>query len=221
MQRGMRKRSNRALSARQRAILDFLRAFAEEKGYPPSIREIVLGCDVSSTSVVDYNLRALERGGYIRRDREVSRGIELLGRDRRSSRPVTVPVMGQIAAGQPIPVPEADSWLPGGDGDSIELTEDLTRGRPGVYALRVKGTSMIDDLINDGDLVLLEPAQTAENGATVAVWLRSEKEVTLKRFYLEGNRVRLQPANLTMEPIYVEPANMEIQGRVIGVIRQL
>lgn len=209
------------MSVRQRTILDFIRSFLDEKGYPPSIREIVQGCDVSSTSVVDYNLRALERGGYIRRDREVSRGIELLGRDRRGGRSVAVPVMGQIAAGEPIPVPEADSWLSGGDGDTIELTEDLTGGRPSVYALRVKGLSMIDDLINDGDLVLLEPATTAENGATVAVWLRNEKEVTLKRFYREGNRIRLQPANQTMEPIYVEPANVEIQGRVIGVIRRL
>ncbi|MBI4497082.1 MAG: transcriptional repressor LexA [Chloroflexi bacterium] len=221
VQRGGNQRTQRSLSARQRAILDFLQAFTEEKGYPPSIREIVKGCDVSSTSVVDYNLRALEREGYIRRDRDVSRGIELLGRERATTRTVAVPVMGQIAAGHPIPVPEADSWLPGSGVDTIELTEDLTRGRPGVYALRVKGVSMIDALINDGDLVLMEPAQTAENGETVAVWLRDEKEVTLKRFYLEGDRVRLQPANRTMRPIYVDPDNVEIQGRVIGVIRQL
>ena len=89
-----------------------------------------------------------------------------------------------------------------------------------MYALRVRGTSMIEDLINDGDLVLLEPTQTAENGATVAVWLLNEKEVTLKRFYREGSRVRLQPANQTMAPIYVEASNVRIQGRVIGVIRQ-
>jgi repressor LexA len=205
------------LSARQSRIIDFLREFIEEKSYPPSIREIQRGCNISSTSVVEYNLRILEREGHIRRDREVSRAIELSVRSRGM---VRVPVIGYIAAGEPIPVPSADTWslevL-----ESLELTRDLTRGKEGVYALKVKGTSMIDALIGDGDLVVMEQAVTAENGEMVAVWLKREKEATLKRFYLERGRIRLQPANEEMEPLYVDPGDVEIQGRVIGVVRRL
>ncbi len=203
------------LSARQTRILQFLHQFFEEKGYPPSIRDMVKGCKISSTSVVEYNLRILEREGYIRRDREVSRGIEL-SRERRM---VRVPIIGYIAAGEPIPVPTSDSWSL--VADSLELTEELTGGKKEVYALKVKGTSMVDALINDGDLVLMQHVETAENGEMVAVWLKKEKEATLKRFYLERERVRLQPANEEMKPIYVNPEDVEIQGRVIGVIRKL
>ncbi|MCX6021669.1 MAG: transcriptional repressor LexA [Chloroflexi bacterium] len=216
------RRSKDGLSDRQDQILTFLKEFDREKGYPPSIREIVAGCNISSTSVADYNLRALERAGHIRRDRDVSRGIELLDDDRNrdSGRLVSVPVKGKIAAGEPIPVPSADSWQDTDSDETMELTEELTQGRRNVYALRVKGLSMIEDLINDGDLVLMEPTETARNGDTVAVWLDDREEVTLKRFYHEGTRIRLQPANSTMSPIYADPANVRIQGRVIGVIRQ-
>ena len=207
----------KTLSARQSRIIDFLREFIEEKSYPPSIRDIQSGCNISSTSVVEYNLRILEREGHIRRDREVSRGIELSARNRGM---VRVPVIGYIAAGEPIPVPSADTWSLEAL-ESLELTQDLTSGRDGVYALKVKGTSMIDALIGDGDLVLLEQAATAENGEMVAVWLKREKEATLKRFYLESGRIRLQPANEEMAPIYVNPDDVEIQGRVIGVVRKL
>jgi len=203
------------LSDKQSRIINFLHEFIDEKGYPPTIRDIQRGCNISSTSVVEYNLRILEREGYIRRDREVSRGIELGAR-----RIVRVPVLGTIAAGEPIPVPTSDTWSIE-DVEPLELTEELTRGKEGVYALKVKGTSMIDALIADGDLVLMQQATTAENGEMVAVWLKREKEATLKRFYLEPGRVRLQPANEEMAPIYTDPENVEIQGRVIGVIRKL
>lgn len=207
----------KTLSARQSRILDFLREFIEEKGYPPSIRDIQGGCNISSTSVVEYNLRILEREDHIRRDREVSRGIDLSARNRGM---VRVPVIGYIAAGEPIPVPSADTW--GSEAlESLELTRDLTRGKEGVYALKVKGTSMIDALIGDGDLVVMEQAATAENGEMVAVWLKREKEATLKRFYLESGRIRLQPANEEMEPLYIDPDDVEIQGKVIGVVRRL
>jgi len=207
----------KSLSARQSRIIDFLREFIEEKSYPPSIREIQGGCNISSTSVVEYNLRILEREGHIRRDREVSRAIELSARNRGM---VRVPVIGYIAAGEPIPVPSADAWSSEAL-ESLELTRDLTRGKEGVYALKVKGTSMIDALIGDGDLVVMEQAATAENGEMVAVWLKREKEATLKRFYLERGYIRLQPANEEMEPLYVDPGDVEIQGRVIGVVRRL
>ena len=206
------------LSPKQQYIIDFIRRFLDDKGYPPTIRDIVTGCRISSTSVVDYNLNILEREGYIRRHPEVSRGIELP--DRSGSR-VQVPIIGQIAAGEPIPVPTPDTWDVTASSETMEVTEDLTQGREGVYALKVKGSSMVDALINDGDIVLMQYVNTVENGETAAIWLKDEKETTLKRFYAEPGRIRLQPANSQMQPIYAEPDNVEIQGRVIAVIRQL
>ncbi|HMO95603.1 MAG TPA: S24 family peptidase, partial [Tepidiformaceae bacterium] len=103
--------------------------------------------------------------------------------------------------------------------DTVAVTEDMVRGRSNVFALRVKGTSMIEDLIDDGDIVFLEPARSANDGDKVAVWLKDRGEVTLKRFYREGNQVRLQPANSTMQPIYTSPENVEIQGRFISSFR--
>ena len=202
----------KSLSAKQQAILRFIRDFIRDKDYPPSIRDIQDGCGISSTSVVDYNLKALERMGHIRRDREVSRAIELVGR--RRSR--TVPVIGQIAAGQPIPVPSSDTFMQEDFEESIDLPEEVTKGKENIFALRVKGTSMIDALVNDGDLVLMEEADSADNGDMVAVWLKSSGETTLKKiYYEEGGRVRLQPANSTMDPIYARAEDVEVQGRVL------
>lgn len=207
------------LTLRQRRILEFIDSFSQDKGYAPSIRDIVKGCNISSTSVVDYNLRILEREGHLRRDAEVSRGIVRLGKAGRDK--VTVPVLGQIAAGQPIPVPSADTWNTLDGADLLEVTRDLTKDRQDVFALRVKGTSMIDALINDGDVVLMQAARSADNGDMVAVWLKDQQEVTLKKIYYEGDRVRLQPANSQMQPIYTKAENVEVQGKVVSVIRQL
>ena len=206
----------KSLSTKQNRILDFLRRFLDDRGYPPTIRDIVRGCNISSTSVVEYNLRILEREGHIRRDREVSRGIGLGAR-----RILRVPVIGTIAAGEPIPVPTSDTWSLEGSAESLELPEEFTKYKEGIYALKVKGTSMIDALIVEGDLVLIQQAATAENGEMVAVWLKREQEATLKRFYLEDGKVRLQPANESMAPIYADPKNVAIQGKVVGVIRKL
>ncbi|MBK6318166.1 MAG: repressor LexA [Dehalococcoidia bacterium] len=207
------------LSSKQDQILDFLRTFIEDKDYPPSIRDIQEGCSISSTSVVDYNLRKLEEKGMIRRDREVSRGIEVLGsKGGRRARIIEIPVIGAIAAGQPIPVPSSERWSYDAE-DTVAATEDMVRGKTNVFALRVKGKSMIEDLIDDGDIVFLEPARAANDGEKVAVWLKDRGEVTLKRIYHEGNRVRLQPANSSMQPIYTSPDNVEIQGRFISSIR--
>ena len=204
------------LSERQQRILAFLEQFMAEKDYPPSIRDIQQACEVSSTSVVDYNLKRLEERGYIRRDREVSRGIELLdGAGRRRRAPLKVPVLGKIAAGTPIPTfPETID----ADVEQIEVTREQTRGRVQAFALRVEGTSMIEDLINDGDIVILEPANTCDDGERVAVWLKAEEETTLKRLYREGERVRLQPANATMDPIYTSADNVEVQGRLLATL---
>ena len=211
----------RVLSAKQQGIIDFIHRFLVDNGYPPTVRDIQSGCGISSTSVVDYHLRVLEKEGYIRRHPEVSRGIELLTRSLTSLSRVQVPVIGQIAAGKPIPVPTPDTWDVTAAAETLEISTDLTRGRGGVYALKVKGSSMVDALINDGDIVLLQYVNVVENGEMAAVWLRAEKEATLKKVYVEPGRVRLQPANSQMPPLYAEPSNVEIQGRVIAVIRQL
>jgi len=205
------------LSPKQQSILSFIDNFFAEKGYPPSLREIVRGCHISSTSVVEYHLKILQKEGYIRRDSEVARGIEL----RREPRGlVQVPIIGYIAAGEPVPTPTADTWnsVPI---ETLELPQELTRGKEKVYALRVKGTSMIDALINEGDLVLMQQVSTADDGDTVAVWLKAEREATLKKLHREKGRLRLQPANPQMQPIYTKPDNVDIQGKVICVIRQL
>ena len=128
-----------------------------------------------------------------------------------------VPVLGRIAAGEPIPVPEAD-FSPFGH---VDLTRDIVKDAEGIYALEVQGESMIDALINDGDIVLMRHQERVENGELAAVWLRDEEETTLKRFYLEGNRVRLQPANPTMGPMFYPASNVEVKGKVLCVIRQL
>jgi repressor LexA len=208
----------KTLSSKQQQILAFLRRFREGKDYPPTVRDILKACGISSTSVVDYNLKILEREGYIRRDREVSRGIEML--DKTQRRIVRVPLLGYIAAGEPIPVPTSDTWE-AEPLDTVEVSSELIRGKEKVYALKVKGTSMIDALINDGDIVLMQQANTAENGEMVAAWLKKDEETTLKKLYRERNRIRLQPANVQMKPIYADPKNVEVQGKVIGVIRQL
>jgi len=209
------------LSSKQQQIIDFIRRFLADRQYPPTIRDIVTGCGLSSTSVVNYNLKILEKEGYIHRQPEVSRGIVVSPKSLTTGRRVLVPVIGQIAAGEPIPVPTPDTWDVAASSETLEVPQDLTRGREGIYALRVRGSSMVDALINDGDIVLMQYVNAVENGEMAAIWLKMEREATLKKFYAESGRIRLQPANSQMQPIYVEPSNVEIQGRVIAVIRQL
>ena len=209
----------KALSARQERLLEYIRAFMTERGYPPTVRDIVQGCKVSSTSVVDYNLKLLAKAGYIRRTPDISRGIELIGAE--TCRRPTVPLAGTIAAGRPIPVPDEESWNPANTAERVEVSPSLIGNRQRVYALKVKGNSMIDALINDGDIVLMESAESVENGQMAAVWLKNDKEATLKKFYAEPTRVRLQPANAAMKPFFYKPDEVAVQGKVIAVIRQL
>jgi repressor LexA len=197
---------------RQDRMMRYIERYVDDHDRSPSIREIKQECDISSTSVVDYNLKALQKLGVIERDDDVARGIRLRGRP---PRVVLVPVMGTIAAGQPIPVP--------GDSDpeeTIEVAPETLKGRDKdtVFALRVKGDSMIDALIADGDIVLMQTAQTAQDGEIVAAWLKDEGETTLKKLYREGDRVRLQPRNPTMAPIYSDAGNVEIQARFIATM---
>jgi repressor LexA len=214
----MMREEESKLSHRQQRIRQFIERFMADRGYPPTIRDIQSGCGISSTSVVDYNLNILEREGYLRRHPEISRGIEVTGLS--GAAVVPVPLLGLIAAGEPIPVPSADTWNATAI-DNIEVPAQLTGGYKEVYALRVKGNSMIDALINDGDIVLMQHTSAVENGEMAAVWLRAEKEVTLKKVYPEPGRIRLQPANSTMQLLYTDTDNAEVQGRVISVIRQL
>jgi repressor LexA len=214
---------NDLISDKQRRILEFTGEYLREKGYPPSIREIGRGTNISSTSVVSYNLDRLEDAGYISRAPEVSRGLSLTPLARAEIMPdeiIHVPLAGRIVAGEPIPVPASDFALMGDE--TVELTRDLLGNPKDLYALEVEGNSMIDALVHDGDIVIMQHQQEVANGEMAAVWLRDREEVTLKRFYLEGNRVRLQPANPTMEPIYVDnPRQVEVQGKVVLVLRRL
>ncbi|MEZ4507757.1 MAG: S24 family peptidase [Thermomicrobiales bacterium] len=199
------------LSRRQQAILDFIENFLDENDYPPTIRDIQAELGISSTSVVDYNLKVLEAHNLIRRNRNISRGIELVNRagaaqsggcpDRRTDCRWTSDSCPRRAGRGRVQRSRSSSVL-----SSSRMAAPIS------FALRVKGHSMVDLLINDGDVVLLKHQATCENGDTVAVWLRDEKETTLKKFYYENGRVRLQPANVTMEPIYTNLENVEIQG---------
>ena len=210
------------LSARQESILQFIQKFMEERRYPPTVRDIQNGCNVSSTSVVDYNLHKLQAMGYLKREPEVSRGIELIGAGLKGTKRdiQNIPIMGSIAAGEPLHVPDAPT-LADESLDTLDLPSSFIGERENMFALRVKGTSMIDALVADGDLVILEPTDQARNGEMVAAWLDDSEETTLKRFYHEGEMVRLQPENSTMQPIMVQAKDVSVRGRVVGIIRSL
>jgi len=208
----------KSLSPKQERIINFVTEFLHDKGYPPTIRDIAAGCGISSTSVVAYNLNKLEQAGYIRRHSDISRGIKFLTPQEKGGKLVYIPVVGVIAAGEPIPVPDTGNIIPN---EGLEVSEELVRGKQDIYALRVRGDSMLDALIGDGDIVLMDYVGSAENGDMVAVWLKEEQEVTLKRFFAEPNRIRLEPANSQMKPIYTTPDNVEVQGRVVAVIRRI
>ena len=208
-----------ALSQRQQAILQCIQTFLLDNGYPPSIREIGESVGISSTSVVNYNLNALQRAGLIERDKTVSRGIKLVN-NQQEKKPdltnfVSVPLLGHIAAGQPIDLPEGAYT-----DERIDVPQALITDE-NAFALKVKGTSMIDALINDGDIVIMKPALEATDGEMVAVWLTDRDETTLKRFYNEGEKVRLQPENSTMDPIFVDPKVVQVQGKVMAVMRMM
>jgi repressor LexA len=213
------------LSDRQKRMLEFIQRFTADNGYPPSIREIGDAADISSTSVVNYNLNRLVDEGFLSRDQNVSRGLRLtdkLGRAaERLTNIVRVPLVGRIFASEPVLLPGTDSPVFGAD-EAIEISRGLLPSDNGLFALQVKGDSMIDAMVSDGDIVVMARADDWRNGDMVAVWLRDREETTLKHIYREGSRVRLQPANPTMQPIYVDnPENLEVQGKVMLVVRRL
>lgn len=245
----MARKRKKGLSERQKKILEVLERFQIDPGYPPSIREICDETNISSTSVVNYYLDQLQEMNYIERDGHVSRGIRLLkplseimgtavggasavGGLKQSAQNVRqaveellrVPIVGRIFAAQPVPVPSSDfSYY---DADSmVDVARSLLpREKAGedLFALEVQGDSMIDAMVNEGDIVIMKKANEARNGEMVAIWLTDRDETTLKYFYKENGRVRLQPANPTMGPIYIDdPTTLEIQGKVVMVIRQV
>ncbi len=227
--------SEKPLSKRQQNILQFTRGYMDDHGRPPTIREIGKAVGINSTSVVNYNLGKLEEKGYLDRDPDVSRGLRLTDKADGFSQTVSnaahavrsaverlvkIPLVGDIVAGKPV-MTGNDTFGTYDEEDAVELSRAMLSEKPdGLYALRVRGDSMIDAMVNDGDIVIMKPQYEARNGEMVAVWLRNDTTTTLKHFYNEGTRVRLQPANPTMDAIYVDPAEVQIQGRVLMVLRQ-
>jgi repressor LexA len=213
------------LTDRQIRILDYIQEFNTENGYPPSIRQIGKSVGISSTSVVNYNLNRLVDEGYLSRDQNVSRGLRLTDKLLKASGGlgdvIRVPLVGRIFASEPVPLPSTDSPMFGAD-EAIELTRDMLSSTDEVYALEVKGDSMIDAMVSDGDIVVMKRDNQWRNGDMVAVWLPEPEETTLKYIYHEGTSVRLQPANPTMDPIIIQdPGKLQVQGKVMLVMRQL
>lgn len=216
------------LSKRQQTMLEYIWEYIRDAGRPPTIREIGQAAKISSTSVVNYNLTKLAEKGYIDRDAEVSRGLRLTDKaaqlygsvEDTIRNLVRIPLVGNIVASEPVEVGH-ETFATYDEEDAVELGTSMLDGASaeGLFALRVSGDSMIDAMVNDGDIVIMRQQETARNGEMVAVWLTPSDTTTLKYFYNEGNRVRLQPANPTMEPIYVRPDEVRIQGKVMMVLR--
>jgi len=205
-----------ALTKRQKEFLDFLAGFLQKKGYSPSYEEIAEGLSLASLATVHKHILALESKHYLKRGFNQSRSLELAPKfyeEQRQFRPqpaMEVPLLGRIAAGSPV---EAIAGQ-----DTLNFSDFA--GDPGTYALQVRGESMIEDHICDGDFVLVEKANQARDG-DIVVALVDGMETTLKRFYLEpGDRVRLQPANSAMQPIFVPRESVAIQGKVLAVLRK-
>jgi repressor LexA len=203
-----------AITKRQRAVYDFISEFVAGKGYSPSFEEIGEALGLSSLATVHKHISNLETKGLLKRDYNRSRSIDVVPiRGKAKAQPQTanyeLPLVGRIAAGRPVEQVEQP--------ETISLT-DFTKAKD-VFVLQVTGESMQDEHIVDGDYVLVEKAQTARNGEIV-VALVNGSDTTLKRFYKEGDMIRLQPSNAAMEPIMVPAANVQIQGRVVGVLRK-
>ncbi len=235
-------RKTEGLGDRHIRIMKFLTEFQDQHGYSPSIREIGKHINVDSTSLVDYYLDQLCQERYIERDKRVSRSIRILRPmyagdtlasqaaqavrqvARKASELWNIPVWGRIGASLPVPMPPSEgSYF---DPDStVEIARSLLPAREKIsdlFALEVAGLSMIDAMVNDGDIVIMKRTQNANNGEMVAVWLEDTDETTLKYFFKEGSRVRLQPANPTMSPIIIEnPERLRIQGKVVMIVRRV
>jgi len=225
----MVRKSKPELSEKQKLVLEFLARHQEDYNRPPSIREICDECDISSTSVANYYLDQLEERGYIERDQRVSRGLRLTEKINEIvsfGNLLRIPIMGPIAAGIPLPdLQPGQVFISDNESHAVDIARSLLPGRErgnDLYALEVKGDSMIDAMINDGDIVVIKPAIEARNGEMVAVWLPRENSATLKYFFKERDGYRLQPANPTMKAIHIDKNEpLEIKGKVVMVIRKV
>jgi len=197
------------LTKRQREILDYLGEFIQQHGYAPSLEEIGRRFNLSSLATVHKHLTNLQEKGLIRRAWNRSRSVELVP-TRGAGRAVEVPMLGYVAAGSPIEAVASN--------ETIAIPEDLV-GKRDTYVLRVRGDSMIDEQIRDGDYVIIEDRKTADDGEMV-IALLGGSDVTLKKFYRDNGRIRLQPANTAMVPLLVTPEQVQIQGVVVGVMRK-
>jgi len=211
-------RNAKPLTEKQKDILNFIETYIEEFGYPPSIRDIQNNCDISSTSVVKYNLDRLQEKGLMNRDSEISRSISLTNSEK--SQTIKVPVLGTITAGQPFPMVEDSRWDVD-ELDSIDLPDNFSYIEDKIFALKVSGYSMVDALIGDGDTIILEKTNKALNGEMVAAKINSENETTLKRIFIEGNNTRLQPENPLMDSMYFPSKDISILGKVVAVWRYM
>lgn len=196
-------------------ILEFIKAFKRDNGYSPSVREVASHCGIKSPSVVQYHLEQLLEAGLITKDKVRSRSIGLVGDEEGTAQ---VPLLGVIAAGQPIDVPSGEGQNTGDR--MIDVPRDIMRGGRRLFALQVRGNSMVDAMIADSDIVIMEPAGSVNNGDVAACWLENEQEVTLKKIYYEkDHKIRLQPCNPYMLPMFYDAENVRVQGRVVAVIR--
>lgn len=224
--------SKNGLSKRQQKILTFIREYSEENDRPPTIREIGKAAKISSTSVVNYNLTRLKEKGFVEREAEVSRGLKLTRKAfvdffgekvqamaEEIGKIIRIPLAGDIVASAPI-MTGSDGFATYDDEDAVEVSSSMLPSRvDDLFALRVRGDSMIDAMVNDGDIVIMRQDQVARDGEMVAVLIENET-TTLKHFYREGKQVRLQPANPTMDPIFVPADQVQVQGKVVMVVRQ-
>jgi repressor LexA len=197
------------LTKRQREILDYLNEFIQRHGYAPSLEEIGRKFSLSSLATVHKHLTNLQEKGFIKRAWNRSRSVELVP-TRAAGRAVELPMLGYVAAGMPIEAVASN--------ETMSVPEDLVGSRD-TYVLRVRGNSMIDEQIRDGDFVIVEDRKTAENGEMVIALLQG-RDATLKKFYREHEHIRLQPANPTMSPIIVPADDVQVQGVVVGVMRR-
>ncbi len=207
------------LPEQQQRILAYINQYLDENGVPPTIREIQKGTNTSSTSMVSYHLKGLERAQLINRFERRSRGVLPQDAHRVNLRDiVNIPIVGRIVASEPAPTPDADALRDAEN--TIQIARSLVGSEEGLYALEVKGNSMIDALINDGDIVVMRRTEEVRNGDLAAVFLTDKNESTLKRIYREGKKLKLKPENPTMKPFYVDARNAMIQGKVMCVIRK-
>ncbi len=213
------------LSERQQRILTFIEQYSDENGYPPTIREIGKAVGISSTSVVKYNLERLKEKGCIDRSKEVSRGLRLVKKaapaeaETAARRMVQVPIYGTIAAGLPIAATgQLDNPF---SSDMLSVPAEMVAGGSDVYALKVQGDSMIDALVADGDWIVIRHQLTAQPREMIVAWIKDREETTLKYYYPEGSQVWLRPANPAYKPIPVPADQLEIQGKVVAVMRRL